>query len=94
VKKTRKSQAAYRKSKGCESHVFSLNAILQNILSSKKGRVYALFIDLSKTFDKQTNIRILDEKSREFPPYLLKQAKWETLGTSNQHSKNSNCRLV
>jgi hypothetical protein len=44
-------QAAYRKSKGCESHVFSLNAILQNRLSSKKGRVYALFIDLSKAFD-------------------------------------------
>jgi hypothetical protein len=50
-KKMSEFQAAYRKGYGCEGHVFSLNAILQQKLSSKNGRVYALFVDLSKAFD-------------------------------------------
>jgi hypothetical protein len=44
-------QAAYKKGYGCEDHVFLLNSIIQNGLQSKKGRVYALFVDLSKAFD-------------------------------------------
>jgi len=44
-------QAAYRKGMGCESHVFALNSILQSNLQKKGGKVYALFIDLTKAFD-------------------------------------------
>jgi hypothetical protein len=43
-------QAAYRKGLGCEDHVFVLNAALQ-ANTSRRRRVYALFIDLSKAFD-------------------------------------------
>jgi hypothetical protein len=49
--KISKYQAAYRKGMGCENQVFVLNSILQCKLNTKKGRVYALFVDLSKHFD-------------------------------------------
>jgi hypothetical protein len=43
-------QAAYRKTYGCEDHVFVLNAAIQfNV--SRRRKVYALFVDLSKAFD-------------------------------------------
>jgi hypothetical protein len=44
-------QAAYRKGFGCESQVFALNAILQTKINTKNGRVFALFVDISKAFD-------------------------------------------
>jgi hypothetical protein len=36
---------------GCENHVFVLNSILQCKLNTKKGRVFALFVNLSKAFN-------------------------------------------
>jgi hypothetical protein len=44
-------QAAYKKGTGCEDHVFTLSAIIQNQLKYKKNVMYALFIDLTKAFD-------------------------------------------
>jgi hypothetical protein len=49
-KKMSCSQAAYRKGYGCEDHIFVLNSILQ-LNCSRRRKVYALFIDLSKAFD-------------------------------------------
>lgn len=43
-------QAAYRKNYGCDDHIFVLNSALQ-ANTSKKRKVFALFIDLSKAFD-------------------------------------------
>jgi hypothetical protein len=43
-------QAAYRKGYGCEDHIFVLNAVLQ-ANTSRRPKVYALFVDLSKAFD-------------------------------------------
>jgi hypothetical protein len=43
-------QAAYRKNYGCEDHIFVLNSAIQANIS-KKRKLYALFIDLSKAFD-------------------------------------------
>jgi hypothetical protein len=43
-------QAAYRKGKGCEDHIFVLTAALQANVS-KRRKLYALFVDLSKAFD-------------------------------------------
>jgi hypothetical protein len=43
-------QAAYRKKYGCEDHIFVLNAAFQANVSRKR-KVFALFIDLSKAFD-------------------------------------------
>ncbi|OXA49838.1 LINE-1 reverse transcriptase [Folsomia candida] len=37
---------------GCEDHIFVLNSILQNNLRNRKGKVYALFVDLSAAFDR------------------------------------------
>jgi hypothetical protein len=51
-------QAAYRKGVGCEDHVFTLNAILQNHLKNKKNVMYALFIDLSKAFDSISHVKL------------------------------------
>ncbi|OXA43511.1 Neuroligin-2 [Folsomia candida] len=45
-------QAAYRKGMGCEDHIFVLNSILQNNLRNRKGKVYALFVDLRAAFDR------------------------------------------
>jgi hypothetical protein len=50
-KKVSEFQAAYKKGTGCEDHVFTLSAILQNHLKNKKNVMYALFIDLTKAFD-------------------------------------------
>jgi ABC-type uncharacterized transport system YnjBCD ATPase subunit len=50
-KKISEYQAAYKKGTGCEDHIFTLNAILQNHLKNKKNVIYALFIDLTKAFD-------------------------------------------
>jgi hypothetical protein len=49
-KKVSDYQAAYRKGYGCEDHLFVLNAVLQANVS-KRRKVFALFIDLSKAFD-------------------------------------------
>jgi hypothetical protein len=43
-------QAAYRKTYGCEDHVFVLNVAIQYNISRRR-KVYALFVDLSKAFD-------------------------------------------
>jgi hypothetical protein len=43
-------QAAYKQGVGCEEHIFVLNAALQ-MNTSKRRKVYALFVDLSKAFD-------------------------------------------
>jgi hypothetical protein len=51
-------QAAYRKGFGCETHVFTLNAILQSKVNTKNGRAFALFIDLSKAFDSVVHSRL------------------------------------
>ena len=57
------NQAAYRKGRGCEDHVFTLNAIIQRQLNKKMntwgkgksqakyGKLYACFIDLAGAFD-------------------------------------------
>ena len=57
------NQAAYRKRRGCEDHVFTLNAIIQKQLNkkistcgrgkikAKYGKLYACFIDLAAAFD-------------------------------------------
>jgi hypothetical protein len=51
-------QAAYRKGVGCEDHVFTLNAIIQNHLKNKKNVMFALFIDLSKAFDSVNHMKL------------------------------------
>jgi hypothetical protein len=51
-------QAAYRKGVGCQHHVFTLNAIFQNHLKNKKNVMYALFIDLSKAFDRVNHAKL------------------------------------
>jgi hypothetical protein len=43
-------QAAYVKNYGCEDHIFVLNSAIQANVS-KKRKLYALFVDLSKDFD-------------------------------------------
>lgn len=45
-------QAANRKGMGCEDHIFMLNSILQHIIRNKRGKVYALLVDLSSAFDR------------------------------------------
>jgi hypothetical protein len=49
-KKISDYQAAYRMGYGCEDHIFVLTAALQANVS-KRRKVFALFIDLSKAFD-------------------------------------------
>ena len=44
-------QAAYRRGMGCEDHIFTLNSVLQHNLKTRKGKVFALFVDLSGAFD-------------------------------------------
>jgi hypothetical protein len=44
-------QSAYKKGTGCEDHIFTLSAIIQNQVKYKKNVMYALFIDLTKAFD-------------------------------------------
>jgi hypothetical protein len=43
-------QAAYKHGVGCEEHIFVLNAALQ-MNTSKRRKVNALFVDLSKAYD-------------------------------------------
>ena len=57
------NQAAYRKGRGCEDHVYTLNAMIQKQLNKqshgkqrkgekvKYGRLFACFIDLAAAFD-------------------------------------------
>jgi len=44
-------EAAYVRGKGCQDHIFCLNAIKSKQLFSSKGKLYACLIDLSSAFD-------------------------------------------
>ncbi|ODM88369.1 LINE-1 reverse transcriptase [Orchesella cincta] len=70
-------QAAYRKGYGCETHVFTLNAILQSSLTSSKKKVFALFVDLSKAFDSIPHKRLWERLksigvSTKFLQFIIK----------------------
>jgi len=70
-------QAAYRKGYGCETHIFTLNAILQSNLTSSKKNVFALFVDLSKAFDSIPHKRLWERLknigiSTKFLQFIIK----------------------
>ena len=46
------NQAGYRKGYSTIDQIFCLNSIIQKYLSKKGGRLYAIFVDFSKAFDR------------------------------------------
>src|SRR5258705_4815236 len=44
-------QAAFRKNRSTQDHIFSLHTLINHQLQQKKGKLYTFFIDLSKAFD-------------------------------------------
>lgn len=49
-KKIPEWQAGFRERRGTSEHIFSLNAMIQNQLRKKGGKLYALFVDLKGAF--------------------------------------------
>ena len=49
-KKIPEWQAAFREGRGTSEHIFALNAMIQNQLRKKGGKLYALFVDLKGAF--------------------------------------------
>ncbi|XP_034935878.1 uncharacterized protein [Chelonus insularis] len=47
----RESQAGFRKKRGTRDHIFVLNALINNRLKVKRGKLYVAFIDFRAAFD-------------------------------------------
>jgi len=45
------SQAGFRKSRGCQDHIFSLSSIIHTHIQKPGGRVFAAFVDFERAFD-------------------------------------------
>ncbi|CAG7826871.1 unnamed protein product [Allacma fusca] len=47
-----------RRGRGCAEHVFALYAMIAKSLSAKKGKLFALFVDLTQAFDSITHAKL------------------------------------
>lgn len=45
------NQAGFKKGKGCQDNIFILSTLINSQIASKRGKLYAAFIDFQKTFD-------------------------------------------
>ena len=50
-KKEHEEQAAYKTGYSTIDHIFTMQAIVQQYLTNKKGRFYCIFVDFSQAFD-------------------------------------------
>lgn len=50
--KLRESQAGFRRGYATRDHIFVLNALVENKLKKKRGKIYTFFIDYKAAFDK------------------------------------------
>lgn len=48
----KESQAGFRPKRGTRDHIFVLNALINNRLRKKKGKLYVAFVDFKAAFDK------------------------------------------
>jgi hypothetical protein len=52
-------QGGFRRGYACVYTCFTLQAMVQKYTSTKKGRMYCLFVDFSKAFDCTTSIIVM-----------------------------------
>jgi hypothetical protein len=50
-KKIGESQAGFRRGRGCEDHIWTLNAIVDWKVNGQKKKCYAMFVDMKMAFD-------------------------------------------
>ncbi|CAG7728304.1 unnamed protein product [Allacma fusca] len=58
------NQAAYCRKKGCSDQVFNLYVLICKQLSKPKGKLFALFVDLSQAFDSITQKKLWKRLSK------------------------------
>lgn len=60
----KESQASFRAKRGIRDHIFILNALINNRLKRKKGKLYVAFIDFRVAFDKINRGLMVNKLSR------------------------------
>lgn len=94
-KKLRESQAGFRRGYATRDHIFVLNALVENKLKKRRGKVYAFFVDLKAAFDK-VNREILFGKLQRIGitgrMYKMIRAIYEnTTNTVKTNNGNTEC---